>query len=1102
MRLALTFPFPSIRLLGFCLLAATACRRHDGQNPNDPGSGTGQVHGRLAAATGQPASLGLRGLFADVPGLWSGVGRSEQAMSLDDVTVDLLSQGMANNNGGNNNGGNNNGGSPDSWAVFATATPDASGAFVFDSLPEDNYTLKVNQPEFASVAYRVDSTDFHLGQGQTVSLVLPLITSLEHGLNDPLYVPMPGGTFLPATALDHATGEVAITTTLGVAIVNPDHGTMDLVMSRNLFTGMAALALAPNSNVLWVLYGDHLVRIDRSLFTDPAESEIVDFDDLATRQAIGDKIRFRMLPPPVNFGMGYDPNSGYFMGGRYFSPDEKILYASTQNAGTMVIDLEAMEIVRVIMGRVIGYNPVSNHLFFGNGDSSGTGSTEVLVVDASTRLEVNVVELDNVRGVAPVPESSDTVLVGSQLSTSDAQIPFVKVVDGTGTVIVDERAKDYLGIDDDPPAGAPSFDLTGQYFMIGSTAFRVLEGGGFEPVPTGIPPGQFFGQQVSMSNNLRAVDPANLYEIWYGSWGDSDSVALISLDQTNVPVAVRPGVSVRDVLLDQTHGRAIFWDTHKLVFVHYADPTAASHAEVIDLSAMITPFVQGGAICSSSTPCSGTDVCAGATDTSFSGRCMKNPRLPYLPFCGGFGNASCDDGFTCSKLNPTNPNSVGICTGQASRDYAAHGPACGGGLSCPAGMLCGTGSHCEPKPCVRDADCATWPGEICGAVELVGRVCVTPGTYADGAYCSSSDQCQHGACVAVRGAADMLQGSTDLRYGPVGIRVCGAACYQNADCAGDAPCIYKSFNYNNYTPTSVSSQTVWMTHLIDVTPFCASTNLEQIGSCTDQCEASELCVLQNPTPYCSRGYSATLVNPSGMMTADMCMAPTELTNQMSGPTSCLYSCRRSGDCPFTTDCANGHCSIGDSQCDFTCATNESCAWFGWNNQPGICLAVDGCRSDADCGGTTGSCVGAGLCLGALRCSNNAGCVGGEECVALGPYDQNDQRFCLPARCGCTGAHASEMLCRAQDDLCFIPETCTDIPCDGTVVALCDQAQPSPSPSDCQCPACWWNGPQCTGMPASLCPADFACRFPGVNEGQAPAHTGRQCVCNSASCQTP
>jgi hypothetical protein len=1081
MRLVSLFSRLSISLLVLVVVSGLlgACGGHSGgnsQNPDgrhDEGAGsTGQVSGRLAAASNMPTASLLRRMNSAL--LAPGLGTSQQALSVDDVTVDLL-QGDASS-------------PPSSWPVAKTATPDATGAFAFAGLPEGDYALKVNQPEFATVAYGVDSTEFHLKAGQSVSLVLPLITTVVHGMTDPWVRSRQGGPPIVTTALDPATGEVAVLSTLGLAFVDPSRATMDLVVSRNFFPGTAVLALAPTTRVAWILYPDRLVRIDRALFTNPDKSETVDLDDAATRLAVADKVQFAMLPPPAGHG-GYS-----FHGGYYFSPDEKILYASTEETGVMVIDLEQMRIVRAIMGRVIGYNPVSNHLFFSNGQALGSSGTEVLVVDATTRLEVNVVEFDNVRGVAPVPHKADTVMVGSRLSTSDAQIPFIKVVDATGSVVVDARAKDYLGLNYDPPAGAPSFDLTGEYFMIGSSAFRLLGGGAFAPVPTGVAAGPAFGQRVQC-NTARAVDPANLYEIWYGCLGSSPTVALISLDQSNVPVAVRPSASTADVLLDQTRGRAIFWDADKLVFVHYADPSAASQPELVDLSAAVAPLVAPGATCSSANPCAGTDVCVGATDTAYTGRCTPNPRLPYLPFCGGFAQATCDDGFTCTTENPTNPNSFGQCGGTPSRDFAAHGPSCAQGLPCPAGMACNAAHHCVPKPCIRDQDCAAYPGEICGSVENLGPVCLSPGALPDGALCLAPEECLHGACVALEGAWLMGAGVlSDLRFGPLGIMRCTTPCSRNADCTGGREC---TFDSRNSAPTYLSPETVWKTHRAPLMPFCWPTAELPVDGCDGACTSEELCSVGYDAGSFKVGFAPSF---PGQVGTTSCIAPSAMSTGPVCSWGCMFPCKRSGDCPFATECVGGACSLpfmGSPLCTSACGAEQSCAALDCGAGHGFCVTSDSCASDADCGGVVGSCLHK-ACLGPSRTCTTAGdCHAGEECVQW----LSDTPECLPPFCGCTGASAAGMLCKSDTRTCIIPGACTNAACGGAVAPECTATPPVPSPLLCTCPNCDWNDDMCPGSGAvPLCPDEFTCTH--IGELPSAPHLGRDCTCNSADCQSP
>ena len=139
----------------------------------------------------------------------------------------------------------------------------------------------------------------------------------------------------------------------------------------------------------------------------------------------------------------------------------------------------------------------------------------------------------------------------------------------------------------------------------------------------------------------------------------------------------------------------------------------------------------------------------------------------------------------------------------------------------------------------------------------------------------------------------------------------------------------------------------------------------------------------------------------------------------------------------------------------------------------------------------GACHGA--CLQA--CTTNADCPGG-ECAVTVPMISSS-RYCVPTTCNCTGPHAAEMVCDLPTTKCVIQGACTDVPCDGSVLAQCGFAVPDPLPIFCQCPACPWNATQCGGS-ATLCPGGFTC-----TAGSAPLggdHRGETCTCTSAECQ--
>jgi hypothetical protein len=152
------------------------------------------------------------------------------------------------------------------------------------------------------------------------------------------------------------------------------------------------------------------------------------------------------------------------------------------------------------------------------------------------------------------------------------------------------------------------------------------------------------------------------------------------------------------------------------------------------------------------------------------------------------------------------------------------------------------------------------------------------------------------------------------------------------------------------------------------------------------------------------------------------------------------------------------------------------------------LSIDACASDADCGGAAESCIWHVGCNSI--CMTSEDCLVGEECVG---NPGMLPRYCLPAQCGCT---SREMICRLEDETCFLTGWCTDIPCDGSVVAECNTTRPDPLPAFCSCPSCGWD--VCaSGTPVPLCPDGFTCT--GV--GATYPNSGH-CACTSTHCQSP
>jgi hypothetical protein len=968
-------PRPAVLVAALALLVQSACG--GGSGGGGPGGGGGST--RVGAVQGRLAAPG-----AGAGGGGGGLRRlaGSPALSLASVSVELVSIDAS--------------GATPVETVVATATPDVAGAFAFASVKEGRYSLRVKQPEFASVAYGVDSTDLLVNADQTIHVVLPLITTVVHGFVDPT-----AAAILPPIALDRATGEVVLVTPAGLAIVDPDKGTVDALRSQSLFDGVARVVLPPTRGLLWILYADRIVRIDRSVFTDPDASETIDLEDAAARAAVGDKVRYRLLPPPTGYqGFG-------FTGQAFFSPDEQVLFASTGatlvagiSGSVAVIDLAQLRLLDDVPGQLAGYNPASNQLFL---QARGPGrDVTISVVDATTRFDVMTpFTVESFQGLSPFHGSTRTLLLGSQLNTSSVEIPFVTAVDrnatdGSGVVATPwTRAKDWLGAAADPVAAPPAFDAAGSYLTVGDAAFRILSPSGFQEVTGGIPPGNGFLQGFGGCIRERAVDTTNLYRLWVGCSTTTPIVGLVSLDQANVPIAVRPSVDSGAFLLDEARGRAVFRGDRQLVLVHYADPAATGRAEKLDLSAVVAPWLAPGAPCNDSTPCAADEICLAPTYTSGSGRCTPNPRLPYRPLCGGFGDLACDPGFSCGYVNMGRHQMGGSCTGLPSRDYAASGPACGAGATCPPGMACASG-RCAPKGCVRDADCAG-PGELCGLVPNLGRACLVPGSLPDGAHCLGSAECAHGACVPIESGALQWSGAgpnmVGDAYGYRGLMACTTPCFQQSECPAGSACQYRA-------PASIPAD-AWSAHRVPLAAACTPPEVPpQLFDCAASCGPQQLCRTSGGTSACHVGYSPE----TGAASGTVCLPPA-----VPSPTAvgCAFRCDRSGDCPWAATCSQGACAPeGALAWCASCGAAESCVRTGAGGTQHACAALESCFAQGDC--ASGSCI-ADACY-ATACTTNADCVAA-ECVRFTlnfdpgpPATYTYASYCAPqAPCGCAGA---------------------------------------------------------------------------------------------------
>lgn len=1005
----------------------------------------------------------------------AGVAAVGQAISLDDVRVELLRVG--------------DGSDPDDWRVVESTRPAPDGSFAFSSVETGRYALRLSQPEFGGAGYGVDATDFTLGDGETVRLVLPLLSTI--------HVEAPGvsGSMSPdgAPVLDEATGRVHGVSGDGYWVLDPDAGTVHVLASRMLFKLHSARGapgvnvLLPGRNAFLTIVQNRIVSVQLDIFGDEGTSEVLHYEDPDTREVIGERVRWRLLPERILEQLP----AGVVLGA-YPSRDNRTLYISLSNTPpwgtdnwqpglgvTMVIDLDTLAVRRIIQGEARTYHPLTDQLVFHGPDG-------VLLVDASAIRDVASAPLAANLGVAPIPGVGQFMVAWSQINNEGAEIPFLARIDGEGNVLQEGRAAEVLGLGADPAAGAPSFDREGEVFMLGPQGYRVLPGGGFEAIGVQVPPGLAFQERVAC-NRRRVFDPVNRYELWYdcGTNEDGrDAMAILSADRGNIPVSVR--VNGAQMVVDPIRGRAIFltWGANASI-VHYADPTAAARPANLDIQ--VDPAaLQPGPACSDTEPCPSDQVCVGRTDTAFSGNCQPNRRAPWRVRCGGLTQVPCDDGYTCALSNPTNPQSTGVCEGDLHRDYESHGILCEDG-SCPDGFFCHAEGRCVPRGCRSDAECE--PGEVCGLVAGTGRVCVSSGPWPDGALCTQPTDCAGGACVPTGFMPSAPSGLADGESLP--FNVCATGCFANRDCADGQDC--------------VAGRELWPVCVDRVGPF----GPEDLAACTVTCAPHEVC----QGSRCATGVwpAPVRTDTHGECAVDVdCPVPAQCLRGPSISTRCGFWCNRNRDCPWDAECFEGTCLAnhlgpGDPMARYRCADETGCddhqqcieVWFFGQENPRFCVDEDPCVDDGDCAAGE-SCVG--ICAPdcqALDGLSADDCPQGWQCVHRDQSFNWSPHHCLPPVCDCPPAGNRNVSCSLEPTpICSFRQPCAYAPCDGTFGpdnpdpeasgSCCAPGNPCglSGPELCQCPpSCdWWRPDDCPdrfdGMPetggAALCPTGWSC----------------------------
>ncbi len=991
------------------------------------GKGSGSIEGRLGSATDERSRHK----------------NFHRRVRLDQITVELVSVVDPSD--------------PDTWNVVQSTQPNADGSFSFNSVPTGDYTLRLNQPEFAGTAYFVDSTDFTLGDGQTLKLVLPLTTNIYNGC-----VPSAGHFLDPSTGLIFGVG------TYGLSVLNIERQTVDYLKSDYLFNSVwvfgsgqaAVLAHLPTQEQLVVMMSDRIVRLDLDLLNpNDDSSDVVEWDDPVSRAAVGNsRVRYRIIPESMRKPIA--------TGEVYVSADEGTLYVTvvgTEGGGpapvTAIVDASNLEVLRFI-DPVTAYNPTTDMLF----SSSVAGCA---MINASLVRDEAAVPCGD---FVPVPGSSDTWVITSAQNTDGAAIAFITVVDADGNAAESIRAQEFLGLDEDPVYGPAGFDETGVYFMMGPAAFRQLADGTWEWIQAQVPPGPGFLARVAC-NTITSVDPTNRYRIDHTCVQDNNpdappaAVALYAMDQASIPVALN--VEGDFVAMDRQHGRAIFAQYCGYTVVHYADPSAVGREDHLDVNVYPNPT---WGTCSDLEACTGPDeLCIAPSPTALSGYCVPNPRRPQTLFCGGMTQEPCDDNYDCVLREDTNPFSLGDCVENAPCfDPATCGPICDSTHSCSTGTTCQSG-RCVPLPCATDSQCGS--GKVCGMSPLHGRVCVPKGPLGALEICEDSADCESGNCIPLLGreGASMPneEGFSNELIMPY-VSFCMPLCYQHADCPSGWECDFPG------TPTFQTES--WEQFMYPSEPVCYP---PEIALCEGNC-------LQDVS-YCG-------VAPSGPNSGPMCLYYQD-GQECTGDASCMgelfclqidpvnpsqqcsMPCADGGDCEDGRVCSNaagaaGACGEGwchDQDFNNLCGPLEVCI----GRDHAECVDFKACHPASGLNCTTGACVN-GLC-GTDVCNTKADCGTGEVCHLLG---LSSGGYCVPDNvdlyCDCGRTDAACYNSLSGNNICILPRECAKSPCDGSGDPACNEASPQPSNGSCDCAACTWDATDCGGQQLDVCPGGYDC----------------------------
>ncbi len=260
------------------------------------------MQGRIASAEGfGQTSNALRAS----PDEASELGQSRQALSLEGISVDLFQRigdpeelGELIDQGAQHAPEIGDG----SWIFVDSRQPQPDGSFGFSDLEPGHYSLRLEQPEFGGVAYGADGTDFHLEPGQSVSLVLPLVSTIT--IDAPGVIMGDRGEDIDAyrsadsAIIDEGSGLI-MGSGFGFWAIDPDEEILHSLLSTHLFASTAEdyhlVAYSPGRHEAFVIFANRIVAVDLTVFDDAEPGKAINYDDLEVREALGDKVRWRLL---------------------------------------------------------------------------------------------------------------------------------------------------------------------------------------------------------------------------------------------------------------------------------------------------------------------------------------------------------------------------------------------------------------------------------------------------------------------------------------------------------------------------------------------------------------------------------------------------------------------------------------------------------------------------------------------------------------------------------------------------------------------------------------------------------------------------------------